>query len=154
VVLEPSPYFTIYWHSDLAEQPLKTARPKPRQAAELQEKAKYVADLAGSNTASFWGWHGGTGHGRHCSHETSLPVSMSTVWVTAGVPRPTVTTYSMLLRGVPSLVGTVTSPSFEAAALPFKSLRMLAVRRWCPRSTSAVDGSLSESEEGNGEHGL
>lgn len=50
--------------------------------------------MAGSNTEFFWRWHGsGTGHGRHSTHETSLQVSMCMVWVIAGVPSPTVTTY-------------------------------------------------------------
>jgi hypothetical protein len=97
VLLEPSPYLTMYWHGDDPEQRSEAARrrPSPRHAGELQEKVEYVADPAGSNTGSFWTWHGsGTGHWRHCTHDTSLPVSKITVWVTAGVPRPTVTTYS------------------------------------------------------------
>jgi hypothetical protein len=52
-------------------------------------------------------------------------------------------------REVPSVVGTVTKTS---PALPFKRLRMLSARSRPLRSTSAVDGILSE-EGDDGEHG-
>ena len=125
---------------------MERARLSPRQPAEPQEKAEYVADLAGSNMASFCGWHGGTGHRRHCTHEMSLPLSMSSVWVTAGVPRPTVTTYSKLSSEVPSLVGKVTSPRFATM-----EVTMPAARTRSRRSTSAGEGTFSD--DGDGEHG-
>ena len=75
----------------------------------------------------------------------SLPLSMSSVWVTAGVPRPTVTTYSKLSSEVPSLVGKVTSPRFATVEV------MPEARTRSRRSMSAVEGIFSD--EGNGEHG-
>jgi hypothetical protein len=42
--------------------------------------------MAGSNRGSRCRWHIGKGHGLHCTHETSLPESIITVWVTADVP--------------------------------------------------------------------
>jgi len=77
---------------------------------------------------------------------------MSTVWVTAGVPRPTVTTYSKVSTERPSVVGTVASPRF-APAVPLRPFRMPSARSRSRRSTSAVEGMLAVAEEGNGEQG-
>ena len=57
-------------------------------------------------------------HGAHCTHDTSLPVSMSMVWVAAGEPMPTVITYSNVFRDVPSVVGTVASDCWTSPAPP------------------------------------
>jgi hypothetical protein len=109
--------------------------------------------LRGSKKASFWRWHGGTGQGRHCTYERLLPESMSKVWVTAGVPRPTVTTYSNVLREVPRVVGSVTtspeggwiiSPAADAPRW------MLSARSWSQRSISAA---LRMPVDWDGEHG-
>lgn len=88
-----------------------------------------MVDLAGLNKAFFCGWHVRPGHGSHCTHGMPLQVSMSIVWVTAGVPRPTVMMYSKVCREEPSLVGTVTSPPpCFAASVTLMSFWMLTAR--------------------------
>lgn len=97
VVLEPSTYLMMYWHCEF-RQPLPST-PSCAHWAEPQEKAEYVADMAGSNSLlSFCEEHDCAAHGAHSTHETSLPVSMLMTWVTAGVPTLTVITYSAVPR--------------------------------------------------------
>jgi hypothetical protein len=69
------------------------------------------------------------------------------VWVTTGVPRPVVTTYSKVSKES-SMVGAVTSWRFSSgSAVEARSVRRLSL--W---STSVVEGVVSK--EGNGEQGI
>jgi hypothetical protein len=108
-----------------------------------------VQESAGSKRACFCGWHRWTGHGRQCTQERLLSVSICTVWVTAGVPSRTVTTYSKVPRGRPDVVGTSTSPFCLESFL----LMMASARTWSRRSTSGMDTSVV-SEWNNVEHGV
>lgn len=90
--------------------------PSCAQSAEPQENGEYVLDELGSKSGSAWEWH--CEHGLHCTHDTSLPVSMSMVWDVAGEPRPTVIRYSSVFREVPRAVGTVASDRWTSPPAP------------------------------------
>jgi hypothetical protein len=47
-----------------------------------------VLDWTGSKSETADAWHDGAVHGLHCTHDTSLPVSIIMFWVTAGDPMP------------------------------------------------------------------
>jgi hypothetical protein len=77
-------------------------------ASEAQGTALYVDEWLGSNKGSFCGEHWPELHGLHCSHDRSLPVSMTTTCGTAGVPKLTLATYSSESTKVPRWAGTLT----------------------------------------------
>ena len=65
-------------------------------------------------------------HGAHCTHDTSLPVSMRRTWGTAGVPKPTVTTYSSESTEPPRWVGMLTlASSSRALTMPWDALLIM-----------------------------
>ena len=92
----------------------------------------------------------------HCTHDTSLPVSSSTVCCTPGVPRLTVTTYWNVPMEYPMVAGTVADleePAASCARVPAPDDTLLwtySARRWSARSTSANDGPACTDDLGDG----
>ena len=90
-------------------------------------------------------------HGAHWTHDTSLPVSTTTVCRTAGVPKPTVTTYSSESTASPMWLGITTFSSSRALAAPRDAVLAMELERarfW--RSISGKDGL---SVDCHGAHG-
>jgi hypothetical protein len=68
------------------------------QGSEPQGTELYVEEWLGSNKGSCCLEHSPALHGLHWTQDRSLPVSMTTTCATAGVPKPTLTTYSSEFR--------------------------------------------------------
>jgi hypothetical protein len=108
-VLVPSAYEMANPHCFPLVQPLPYASAASfLHTSEAQGTALYVDEWLGSYKGSFCGKHWPELHGLHCSHDTSLPVSMTTICGTAGVPKLTLTTYSSDITEVPRWAGTLT----------------------------------------------